>query len=98
MSAFWEVNFRSPTHSLVLGSDLSEYPPCYMVAGSKDILKDDPLVFDMRLRKVRVKSKFKLYECLPHWFQALPQLKMAHIMLADMVEGIKWLIVANNSQ
>ena len=63
-----------------------------MAAGSKDILKDDPLVFDMRLKKAGVRSKFRMYEGMPHWFHAFPQLKMSHVMLAETVEGIKWLI------
>lgn len=79
----------------MLDPDLSRFPQSYIVQGGKDILKDDGKVFDMRLKKAGVKSKFKLYEGLPHWFHAFPQLECAHAMMAETVEGIKWLLDDN---
>lgn len=58
----------------------------------KELFRDDGLVLKLRLDDEGIRCRFKMYPGLPHWFHAFPQLKMAHVMLSDTVEGIQWLI------
>jgi acetyl esterase/lipase len=92
LTAFWGIDDNSPAHYVLLDPDLSRCPPCYIVSAEKDCLRDDGVVFDLRLRDAGVRSKLDMYKGLPHWFHAFPQLQVAHTMMEKSVGGVRWLL------
>ena len=77
---------------MLLADDLSKFPPTYIVAAEKDCFRDDGIVLDIVLTEQGVKSKLDYYPGLPHYFHTFPQLEVAHEMMRNAVEGVRFVL------
>jgi versiconal hemiacetal acetate esterase len=71
---------------------LASLPPTYLVASGKDPLRDDTLVFERVAREAGVSTKLDYYEGFPHLFWIIPALKKSEEAVANIIEGVKWVI------
>lgn len=91
-AAHYDIDLNSPRHLPGLATDLSKFPPCYIVTAEKDCFRDDGTVLDHRLRESGVRSKLDHYPGLPHYFHAFPSLDVAHEMMEKAVEGARFVL------
>lgn len=94
----YEADFNSPKHFPGLADNLSKWPPTYIVAAEKDCFRDDGRLLDELLRQSGVPSKLEYYEGLPHYFHVFPALAVAHEMMANSVEGVRFILSHQGSR
>ncbi|KAI9647355.1 hypothetical protein NHQ30_003740 [Ciborinia camelliae] len=79
---------------VTLSQHLSDFPPTYIATCGKDPLRDDGKVLEMMMKKKGVETKSDYYEGLPHCFWLFPGIKGGEEFLANVCEGVKFVLSA----
>lgn len=61
-------------------------------------MRDDGVVLQKRLTDVGVPAKLQYYSGLPHHFHVFSALDIAHEMMADPVEGARWVLAVGEGR
>jgi acetyl esterase/lipase len=77
---------------------LARLPPSYIVVAEKDTVRDDGVVLQKRLTDLGVHAKLQYYSGLPHHFHVFSALSIAHEMMADTVEGARWVLAEDEGK
>jgi acetyl esterase len=77
---------------------LARLPPSYIAVAEKDPVRDDGVVLQKRLTDVGVPAKLQYYSGLPHHFHVFSALDIAHEMMADSVEGARWVLAVGEGR
>ena len=64
-------------------ADLAGLPDTYVYAAGLDVLRDDSVMLDQRLRAAAVPGHLKIFEGVPHAFLSLTRtVRLAHALVA----------------
>ena len=90
MRAYFEHYVRDPQdlddpRAVPLKADLSGLPPTFVTAAGLDVLRDDAIGLDARLRAAGVACTLDVYEGVPHGFMGLTRMvPKARTMIDDL--------------
>jgi versiconal hemiacetal acetate esterase len=85
-----QVNHVDATHFVTLSDRLKEFPRTWIATCEKDPLRDDGVVLENMLRAQGVEIQRKHYKGFGHCFWIFPQLEKRRGLLADVVNGIRF--------
>src|SRR3546814_5124364 len=94
MRAFFDHYVRGPEdledpRAVPMKADVSGFPPTFVTAASLDVLHDDALRFDARLRAAGVPGDLRFYDGVPHGFMTLTRMvPKAQTMIEDIADRL----------
>ena len=80
--------FTDVYFSPLLADDMSGLPHTYIITCEQDVLRDEGIIYNARLREAGVQSTRKHYNCL-HALLDTIDLEYAQLMMTDMIEYLK---------
>lgn len=87
-----QVNQVDATHFVTLSDRLKEFPRTWIATCENDPLRDDGVVLEKMLSDQGVVVQRKHYKGFGHCFWVFPQLEKRRELLADVVNGVRFII------